>query len=155
MAASLATVRAAIVARIAAVPDVGVVHDHEPYAADMGALRAMYLVEIGGEPVLRGWFVRRVARDREIEGAHRSVVDEWQIRGFMALSEAAGSEHAFDELIEALAAQFDADEDMQPVWLDTRAGDLAGLQLLESKPVLFAGVLCHMADCRLFTRQRV
>jgi hypothetical protein len=154
--ATLEEVRAEIVARIASVPNVGVVHDHEPYAADMGSLRNFYVSEIGGEALMQGWFVRRTARERVAESKERrAITEEWQIRGYRALSEDNGSEKAFDALIEAISARFDADDYVVDLWLDTQAAEVVGVQLLESKPVMFAGVLCHCAEMRLYTKQRV
>lgn len=153
--ATLEQVRAEIVARIASVPNVGVVHDHEPYATDMASLRNFYVSEIGGEALLQGWFVRRTARERVAESKERrAITEEWQIRGYRALSEERGSEKAFDALIEAISARFDADDYLVDLWLDTQAAEVAGVQLLESKPVMFAGVLCHCAEMRLYTKQR-
>lgn len=154
--ATLEQVRAEIVARIAAVPNVGVVHDHEPYVSDMTRLRAAYVSQIDGDDLLQGFFVRRTARERVAETKERrAVTDEWQIRGYRALSEERGSEKAFDALIEAISARFDADDYLIDLWLDTHAAEVAGLQLIESKPVTFAGVLCHCAEMRLYTKQRV
>lgn len=154
--ATLEQVRAEIVARIASVPNVGAVHDHEPYATDMASLRSFYVSEIDGEALLQGWFVRRTARERVAESKERrAITEEWQIRGYRALSEERGSEKAFDALIEAISARFDADDYLVDLWLDTQAAEVAGVQLLESKPVMFAGVLCHCAEMRLYTKQRV
>lgn len=154
--ATLEQIRTEIVARIASIPNIGIVHDHEPYARDMATLAKYYIGTVAGEQMLRGWFVRRLSRERVAESKERrAITHEWQIRGFQALSEEAGSELAFDALIEAIDARFDADDYLVNLWLDTAAGDVVGLQLLKHEPVLFAGVLCHAADMRLYTKQRV
>lgn len=154
--AALEAIRAEIVARMRSVANVGVVHDHEPYAKDMAGLQAFYVSEIEGERVLRGWFVQRVATDREAASKEmRRTVHTWRIRGYMALSEEAGSEIAFDAMIEALRARFDSNDYMLDLNLDTLADEVAGLQLKESKPVLFAGVLCHAAELALYTSEWV
>ena len=60
-AAVLAQHRAAIVALLASVPDIGIVHDRERYAANEAAFRDLYLYRSGTpEAQLRGWWVRRV-----------------------------------------------------------------------------------------------
>lgn len=153
--ATLEEVRGEIVARMRSVPNIGIVHDHEPYATDMGALRRYYVSEIGGENLLRGWFVRRVAKERaRFSKEGRTITNEWQIRGYMALCEETGSEKAFDAIIEAISARFDGDDYLVSLWLDTVVEDVAGLQLVSHEPVLFAGTLCHAAEMRLYTRQR-
>lgn len=54
---SVAAIRTAIVARLASVADIGVVHDRERYAADHAGLKALYWSPTLGQ--LRGWHVRR------------------------------------------------------------------------------------------------
>ena len=62
--------RAAIVAALAAVPDVGHVHERERYAESETAFRAMYLyTPAGGAPEVRGWWLRRVATREHVAGA--------------------------------------------------------------------------------------
>lgn len=144
--------RAAIVAKLQALA-IGVVHDHEPYVADLAGLKALYQDPDGGR--LNGWYVRRVAT-RELASAIGRFVEivSWQIRGYRALAEAEASELAFDAQIEAIRDAFRHDETLGGAVHDTAEGDVggaAGIQLEESGPVLFAGVLCHAARLRLTT----
>lgn len=147
-----AATRAAIAAKLAAL-GIGVVHDHEPYAADLSRLKALYQDPASGR--LNGWFVRRTAT-HEFGTALGRFVERvtWQIRGYYALNEADGSELAFDAQIEAIRDGFRVDPTLGGAVHDTSDGEeggAAGIQVDESGPVLFAGVLCHAATLRLTT----
>lgn len=145
--------RAAIVAALRAVPGIGAVHDHEPYANQNTTLRTLYVVQTDDGEQLRGWYVRRVSfRVLRNGGGLPRVFTTWQIRGFMALAEEAGSELAFDALVDAVRGAFDADPSMGGAVLSTLSADgEVGAQLSASGPVMFAGVLCHAADMTLTT----
>lgn len=146
------TTRAAIVATMQAVPDVGVVHDRERYAATHAALRALYVVDTAAGEQLRGWHVRRLAFRVERNGANRRrVFTTWRIRGFMALQDAAESELVFDALVDAVRAALDTDSSLGGAVMSTLHDGEPGPQLDSSGPVMFAGVLCHSADLRLIT----
>ena len=141
-------IRAAIGARLLAVPRIGIVHPYERYAAKEAAFAALYMwqpPEAGAAKELRGWMIRRVAR-REAEETHTStqVTIDWQIKGYMAVRDALASEVEMDGLVDAVIASIKADL--------TLGGLLDGLlppprnvgaQLMESGPYMFAGVLCH------------
>lgn len=149
----LATIRAAIVAALGSVPNVGLVHSYERFAQHEKAFRDLY--QSGGQ--LLGWNVRRRATRESSDALGRwTVTHEWRISGFMALNDAAATELEFDDLIEAARDVFRADETLGGVVATTVIGDgpddPAGLQLLESGPVMFCGVLCHSARLALFTR---
>jgi hypothetical protein len=153
MSQQTATTRAAIVAALRAVPGIGAVHDHEPYANQNTTLRALYVVQTDDGEQLRGWYVRRVSfRVLRNGGGLPRVFTTWQIRGFMALAEEAGSELAFDAPVDAVRGAFDADPSMSGAVLSTLSADgEVGAQLSASGPVMFAGVLCHAADLTLTT----
>jgi len=145
----LPTIRAAIVAKLAAIPDIGVVHDYERFAVDEKSFRGLYLY---GDRI-QGWNVRRV-RTQRVSGDD-SIIDTrhvWRITGYRALSDAAASEIEFDAAIEALRAAFDADLTLGGAVDTIVTPDADGLQLLISEPVMFAGVLCHQAVLELHTR---
>lgn len=150
---SLETVRAAIVERLAAVPGIGRVHEYERFAASETAFRTLYsYTGADHKPRLLGWHVRRAANaERRDDYVHDEVIT-WRIRGFMALEDESASEIAFDALIEAVRAAFRADHNLAGACASTDYNDLAGLQLDESGPVMFAGVLCHGVTLTLYTR---
>jgi hypothetical protein len=147
----LAATRAAIVATLSGVADIGRVHSFERYDRAEKDLKALYLYE--GR--LQGWFVRRLST-RVISPAKgiRTVINRWRIRGYRALDDSVQSEILFDATIEAIRAAFDASSTLGGVVETTHVDDLAGIQLEDSSPVMFASVLCHGARLALSTRHR-
>lgn len=152
----LTTIRSAIMAKLQSIPEIGRVHDHERFARGEKEFREMY--ESGGR--ILGWHLRRVST-RQVslcmdDPGITSETHTWEIRGFMALSDAAdasASEIVLDELIEAIRETFREDDTLGGVVTTcvTEAG--AGVQLEDSGPVMFAGVLCHSARMALRTMQ--
>ncbi|WP_153117371.1 hypothetical protein [Rhodocyclus tenuis] len=150
----LGEVREAIAVLLRGIPDIGRVHDYERYAKSLDELKSLYVAEISGAPQLRGWFVRRTgATESEPFVGRRDVRHAWEIRGYMALADAMASEKAFDELIEEVRDGFRADNTLGGV-VTSVAPDGEQIALVESGPVLFAGVLCHGGRLR-FTTQSV
>jgi len=147
---SIEAIRLAIVARMSSVDDVGIVQLHERYAADLAKLKALYWSAPHNQ--LRGWYVRRVATaETGNRQAHTVEQLRWRIVGFMAFDDANASELTFDALIESLRDAFAQDETLGGT-VDqcsdpTSPDGVSGLQLDDSGPVMFAGVLCHA--CRL------
>lgn len=146
-------IRAAIIATMTSIADIGHVHSFERYAAQEGDFRTLYLYNLGGgAKQIRGWYVRRVA-SRQIHSLQG--VDDlhtWRIRGFRAIDDATQSEIAFDAHVEALRERFEAGITLADTVLTTIDENGDGVTLEESEPVLLAGVLCHSARLRLVTR---
>jgi hypothetical protein len=145
---SVADIRAAIVARLNSVPNIGVVHPYERYAADVAKLKTLY----GFNGSVRGWFVRRPLT-LEIGNIFSRTVEQirWHIRGVMTLDDAAQSELVFDDLIESVRNAFAQDETLGGVVAQCSSpgnedGE-SGIQLDDAGPVMFGGVLSH--SCRL------
>ena len=151
---SVIAIRTAIVAAISSVADIGRVHAYERYASNMDQLKALYLS--ADHQQLRGWFVRRVATPETGRTGNATIETiGWQIRGFMALNDGAETELAFDDLIERLRDRFRTDDTLGgTVDMCSEPGSPdgpVGLQLIDSGPAMFAGVLCHLARCALTT----
>lgn len=145
-------IRDAIVAKLSAVADIGKVHGFERYAVQAGEMKALYVATIAGRDQLRGWFVRRMTTQETSPVLGRyHIKHTWQIRGYMALEDVAVSEKTFDSLIEAIRDAFRSDENLGGVVSTTVNEEGAGIQVEESVPVLFAGVLCHSVRLRLTT----
>ena len=150
---SLATHRAAIVALLGGVADIGQVHAFERYAREESAFRTLYLyTPAGGEQQVRGWQVSNTAIDEHSNGRGRVVnTYTWRIRGFMSLADAQASELTFDALGEAVRAAYRADPTLGGI---AQPDDtLDGIQKADAGPVLFCGVLCHSALLNLNTRE--
>lgn len=145
--------RAAIVAVLAAVADVGHVHDRERYARDEAGFRALYLyTPAGGVPQLRGWWLRRVQTEESSADTGGPInAHTWQVRGYMAFNDAAASELAFDELVERMRDAVRADLTLGGVCDLGPMEETEGVQVLDAGPVMFAGVLCHSAVLQLKT----
>ncbi len=143
-------VRAAIVATLESVPGIGVVHAYERYAKKVGEFAALYQ----RDDLLLGWYVhRRAERTATIGVGHDTTTTEWLITGYRALEDDVASALAFDSLVDAVIDAFRADHTLGGVVgsivdPDTKEGP----GLIESQPVMFAGVLCHRAILRLVTR---
>ena len=154
-APTLEQIRAAIVATVAGIADIGKVHGYERYAQKASDLQKTYVATINGVDQLRGWFVRRVGtieNDLAATAGGRYVVTHaWRITGYMALSDDAASEIAFDGLIEAIRDAFRADISLAGLVSSIEAQDQAGIAVDQSEPVLFCGVLCHSARLSLKT----
>lgn len=149
---SVATHRAAIVAMIAAVPTVGIVHDEEPWARTEARWGELYKVDTGAGKVIRGWWVRRI-RTRELSPhLGRAInVHTWRIRGFSVLDSDAGTGVAFDDLVEAIRRAFRLDPTLDGAAQPGPVDQPSGIQVNDSGPVWFAGALCHSADLTLAT----
>lgn len=146
---SLSTIRSAIVATLAAVPDIGVVHAYERYAADYSTLLALYRSPTHGQ--IRGWHVSRASTTERGQIFQSSAeVTRWRIRGLLGVNDAAATGLLIDELIESIRDAFRADptlggavaECAEPV----QDGE-SGIQVEGVEFALFGSVLCH--SCRL------
>jgi len=150
---ALATIREAIRARLAAVANVGQVHDYQRYSPNAAGFNDLYGSTIGGQPQIRGWWISRYAVREESDALGRyTITNTWRIHGYMSIADAAASEKTFDSLVEAVRDAFRADDNLGGVVSSTVVDEGAGLQVDEQAPVMFAGVLCHAARCRLYTR---
>jgi hypothetical protein len=144
-------IRAAIKARLEAVADIGLVHDYERYAAEQSRFRQLY----GAGGRILGWNISRVAaRETFVDTGRWSVLTSWRIKGYMSLDDADQSEKLFDARIDAIRDAFRADDELGGAVLTSIRPDNSesGIQVLDQRPVLFAGVLCHHALLGLTTQ---
>lgn len=152
---SVAAIRAAIVARLQAVPDVGQVQAYERYAADQAALKQFYFSAPHG--TIRGCYVRRLSTQQSGRIDDEVEHIRWRILVLMAIADATASELTFDTLIEAMRDAFRQDDTLAgtvaqcTVPADGGGSAEAGLQLDDAGPAMFGGVLCHVARLTLHT----
>lgn len=143
----------AVVATLRTVPEIGVVHDYERYATAQDQLRALYFSAPHGQ--LRGWFVRRIQiADMSVVKPRRTVMEKFQIRGFMALDDAAQSELQMQGLVDAIRDTFRANPTLGGQISKQGAlspGAEQGVRLDTFGPLMFAGVLSHGAQLSLTT----
>jgi len=152
---SMLAIRQAIVQVLSSVPDIGMVQPFERYAANLQALKQFYFSTTHNS--VRGCHVRRLSTaitgriDDEVEHAR------WRIVMLMAIDDDAQSEVTFDGLLEAVAAAFRTDDTLGDtvaqctVPADGGGSGEAGIQLEDSGPAMFGGVLCHVARLSLNT----
>lgn len=145
---SLDAVRSALVAMIAAVPEVGRVHAWQRYSREENEFQQLY-VWAGAQSVdhVRGWCVRNVNGEERTLGVGRVLMkDSWEVRGYLSLNDELASELIFDGLIEAIRAAYRADPTLGGACAAEMWGDGPdGVQKADSAPVIFCGVLCHSA----------
>jgi len=151
VSASLVQIRAAIKATLSAVPSIGIVHDRQRYAKRESDLKAFYQ---SGD-LLLGWHIRRISTTVYSRGmGGQTTHHRWRIFGIRGFEDADSSEIGFDALIEAVRAAF-AEADTLGGLVDTcitrEPMAQAGLALVDSGPVVFAGILCHGAELSLNT----
>lgn len=151
---SLQAHRAAIVAALASVPDIGMVHDRERYAKDNAAFAALFLYEpAGGHKHLRGWTLRRTATREQSPNIARTWNEHtWTLRGYLAFNDAEASELVLDDLAEQFRAVVRDDPTLggvcQPGPLND---DTDGVQVTDAGAVMFAGALCNSVVLQLKT----
>lgn len=145
-------IRAALVATLEGIPDIGRVHPFERYASRAAEFVALYTTEIQGQHQVRGWHVRRIGeiRNRSVDQGEDLIT--WRIRGFMALNDLAQSELVFDALIDAVMAAVEADETLGGTVHSILDDNDQLIKLESSEPVMFSGVLCHSAKLVMTTR---
>lgn len=153
---SLAQVRTAIVTRLAAVPDIGAVHAYERYAKDLAQLRKLYHSPSHGD--VRGAWVRRVSTAETGNVFERTVEHvRWRLFLVRSLDDAGQSELGFEAVIEAVRGAFRPDDalgglvDQCSVPAGGTSSGEAGIQVEDSGPAMFTGVLCHCARLSLNT----
>lgn len=149
--------RAALLATLQAVPDIGVVHAYERATSDLSKMKQVYFS--GAHNQIRGWFIRRV-RVREVgllQPTYLEIVD-WQIRGFMAIDDANQSELVMDSLIDVVRDRIRQNNTLNGTVLKLgllQSGADRGLQLEDFGPYMFGGVLCHGARLGLTTTKEL
>jgi hypothetical protein len=152
-----APIRAAIKAKIAAVANVGQVHNRERYAKTASDVLNLYKSNAQAGDRILGWFVSlRSKREWSTEFGQRWYADcRWKVVGYMSLDDADQTEVKLATLTDTIGDAFRADDNLGGAvfsMIDENAGAESGLQVRELDNVLFAGVLCHRAQCELFTR---
>lgn len=150
---TLATHRAAIVAALNTVPEIGLVHDHEPYGRTEVDFRELYgWTGPTGVQQVRGWFVQRTRTAESTPNIGRTInTHSWRLRAFMSLDQAGNTELTFDALVEAARKVFRNDPTLAGAVQPGPLNLATGLQVTDSGPVYLAGVLCHAATMTLQT----
>lgn len=142
-------IRAAIAAVIAAVPDIGVVHDRERYANDGRKLAALYqwTAPDGSNP-LRGWFVEFRSQSTSRRVGRRVETLTWEICGLLGFDDEGNSAAVADRLPGEVKAAIEADPTLGGTVNRLgvpEQGDAGTVFIGEVILVVFAGMNCHRA----------
>ncbi|HEY9081340.1 hypothetical protein [Magnetovibrio sp.] len=149
--ATLSQIRAAIQALIAANDASSTVHDFERYAEDEDEFRLMFVD--GATDRINAWIIRRVSQKVASPSMGRDIVtNRWQVRKYLSFEDDQASEKTFDDQLEVVRKAIRADDDLGGLIDTMTLNEAAGLQVDDSGPVMFSGVLCHSARCTLFTQ---
>jgi hypothetical protein len=150
-----------IVAQLNTVPNIGAVHSYQRYADREKQLADLY--QHNGR--LHGWFARRVSVvERQLASGCNTEQSIWLIQGYLAMNDATASELEFDALLDGIRETFKTDgfdpwrvmangEEINLMYTEQPLKEQMGFAVLDSQPVLFAGVLCHSARCQLITNR--
>ncbi len=145
---SQATLRAAIVAKVAALSGIGPVHDRERYANDNAKLKALYVSAFAEGDRLQGWYVSWRGMEPAAPDERR---DTWAITGYRAVDDARDSEGAFASLTDTVIQAFRSYEALALPGVSTFGEGLNGPSLKTMDHVMFCGVLCHRVEIELIT----
>lgn len=130
------------------VENIGRVQPYQRYSTRQSELRDHYAFK--GE--IRGWFITRVGfRESNQDGGMRTIINRWRITGYMSWSDEVQSELLFDDLIEQVCDAFREEQYLSGIGAVSWVRELAGIQGEDIGPVMFAGVLCHLARLGLET----
>ena len=134
-------IRNEIIETLSEIPDIGKIQPFERYARDPATLKNFYIKE----KELCGWYVRRTSvREEAWTSGRNKVFQDWQIVGFMGLSDAEASEILFNAKIDAIRRAFRT--------CALQSADETGyVQVSAIQPVMFCGILCHTAELTLQT----
>ena len=134
-------IRNEIIKTLSGIPDIGKIQPFERYAREPATLKNFYIKE----KELCGWYVRRTSvREEAWTSGRNKVFQDWQIVGFMGLSDADASEILFNAKIDAIRRAF------RTCALQS-ADETGEVQVSAIQPVMFCGILCHTAELTLQT----
>lgn len=157
---SLLIVRDAIVLKLQGLLPEAKIYGRERYAVLEEDFSSFYVTDDPENPIVFGGYVRRTSTKELLDSTDRNVdIHKWAIRLYRSFLDdddpAKASETLFDMDIEAVRTAFRTDETLGDLIETSYVDGLAGIQLDDSGPVEFAGVLCHGARFTLQTQTSV
>lgn len=142
MSTQLAIIRAAIVAALDAIPNIGVVTDFEPYAQREEHFKTYFLDPLLG--YVQGWTVTRAAAVETWASDRDNMVShEFIVRGYRAINADAASERDFQDMLERVRDVMRANQRLQYGGV-TRKVDPPQLRTVEARQ--FSDCLVHYAE---------
>ena len=148
---SLSAIRTQLKTVVAALANIGIVHDYERWAAEWSKVLETFKTTIGGEDRIQAWTVTREATpatlvDMECDRRSHTMV----IRGYRALDDTEGSEKQFQDLIETVCTALRGQR------LGKLGGTVANLKPPQVRLVehrLLGPVLCHYAEVTIVAEE--
>ena len=151
---SEATVRAQINTVVAAVTNIGGVHDYERWSDDWSAFLTQHKVTISSVDQIRTWLIGYRGFPESVTDGQFNIVPgarrhRFMIFGFLGLDDSAGTEKTFSALAEAVCDALDG---------DNGAGGLHNpASFLYAHPAMlvtvdmrvYGDVLCHYAEIQM------
>jgi len=150
------SILADVKAKIESVTDVGMVYDYYRWNNDLGAFIALFsFTPTGGSKQIRGWEITRVSVREHQDGAFFRHHD-FQVEGYMSLSDADASDKTFQVLVDDVCAAFRTAAD-GPTWYYLNGDDprLSPAQVEVIDVRMFGNVLCHHARIRVSVTERI
>ncbi|GJM12791.1 MAG: hypothetical protein DHS20C12_11940 [Pseudohongiella sp.] len=147
-------VRNAIKAKIESVADVGTIQPRERFSKNNKELKAFYTTEIGdtGEYKLIGGFLRRVTyAGQSANDIYFTRKQAWEFHYLLGWDDENNSEEEFNEKIDAIAEAFETDTTLGNVTATVSSDGTPPLDLVQSGPAMFGGVLVHYAVMKINT----
>lgn len=140
---------ARVVAQMAAVPNVGAVHDSLRLALSEEDFYSWARVDVGGEPRIRAWTVS--VEDVETAWLTHDGGVTWNrrasIRGHFQLEDGNDSETGAMAVAEAVCAALDSD--IRATKLGSTVSHGGPCRILRNGPALIGFVLCHLIEVEL------
>jgi len=143
---SEATVRASIKTLIEAVSNVGLVYDHEPFAATWDEYVDQFKCKVLGRDQVRAWTISMEAMPRErltvasARNTHNQARFNYKVRGYCGFNEECETETEFMTVVIAVLNKLDTGI------VTGNAYNAPVAQLDNYVPRTFGGVLCHYAE---------
>ncbi|MEA5113019.1 MAG: hypothetical protein VB050_03245 [Geobacteraceae bacterium] len=127
---------------ISAVPNVGVVHDYERWAADWNKFIELFRDSVSG--TIRGWEICRANMlSEKISNIEENRAHGFVVKGYLAVNDALATEKIFNGLIDAICNAFKGNHTLGRICTD--AGPVSA-EVIDTR--MFGAVLCHYAELK-------
>lgn len=139
---SEAAVRARIKTRIETVDNIGVLYDHEPFAATWDEYIGQFKCYILGREQIRGFTITCdvLPRERLTMGGYNQARYNYTINGYCGISTDSDTENEFFGVANSVASSLNTGIVSGNVYSAPPA------QIAAYVPRIFGGVLCHYAE---------
>lgn len=150
MAATEATIRAALKTRLEAVTNIGRVHDYERWAPDWSDYLDLFKTTIGRTDQIRGWTIAcaSIGNRQEAYQFHRKDY-EFVIRGYLGLDDSAATEKTAIALAEDVIEELEKYVRLNATLEVGTYADDGWPHLVIFQPRMYGSVLCHYIEIRL------